>query len=490
MAPKINKAAVRVLFVEDQTSQREVIGDILSDEGYLVDLAADGTEALVLLDKNRYQAVVTDRKMPGADGLEVLNRAKEIDENTVVVLVTAYGTVKTAVQAMKDGATDYLSKPLDKDELLMVLEKALNNSWLVQENIALHAELESRYHFDKIIGASPAMNAIYHLIGKVLNNDSTVLIRGDSGTGKELVARAIHFNGARRKGPFVAVNCGAIPENLIESELFGHERGAFSGATGRRLGKFEAADGGTLFLDEISTLQYDLQSKFLRVLQEREFQRVGGDQLIKVDVRIITATNQDLRRLSAAGKFRDDLFHRLNVVNISLPPLRERKSDIPLLVKSFLEKYGKKYEREGITMSLEAVEALSDYDWPGNVRELENLVEQLIVLCDRPKIEPSDLPSYIFENAFFEDGGEHERAESGESAWSASAEVREAGNSGFRLPSGGINFSNVEESLIRQALQQSGSRMVGAAKLLGISYKTLQYRIKKYRIDLEKLKTP
>jgi DNA-binding NtrC family response regulator len=408
----------------------------------------------------------------------VLRAALAADENTVVVLLTAYGTVETAVQAMKQGATDYLNKPLRKDELLIVLEKALNNRLLAQENIALHRELESRYHFDKITGSSPAMNEIYRLIGKVLNNDSTVLLTGESGTGKELVARAIHFNGSRRKGPFVAVNCAAIPENLIESELFGHEKGAFSGATGRRIGKFEAADCGTIFLDEISTLQYDLQAKFLRVLQEREFQRVGGDTLIKVDVRIITATNRKLRELVNAGKFRDDLFHRLNVVNINLPPLRERKSDIPLLVKNFLEKYRAKYEKTGVSMSVEAVEALSDYDWPGNVRELENLVEQLVVLSDGPRIAPGDLPSYIFDSMVYsseQPGGE---PLAGKQAWNAE----------FKLPGSGIDLAGVEKSLISQSLQQSGGRLAKAAKLLGISYKTLQYRIKKYRIDLESIK--
>ncbi|MBW1696357.1 MAG: sigma-54-dependent Fis family transcriptional regulator [Deltaproteobacteria bacterium] len=469
---------MKVLVVEDEASQREVIGDILTDEGYGVDLARDGESAIKLLEDHRYHVVVTDLKMPGADGLEVLRAALAADENTVVVLLTAYGTVKTAVQAMKDGAIDYLNKPLDKDELLIVLEKALKNRLLAQENIALHRELESRYHFDKIIGSSPAMNEIYRLIGKVLNNDSTVLLTGESGTGKELVARAIHFNGSRRKGPFVAVNCAAIPENLIESELFGHEKGAFSGATGKRIGKFEAADCGTIFLDEISTLQYGLQAKFLRVLQEREFQRVGGDNLIKADVRIITATNRKLRELVNAGKFRDDLFHRLNVVNIDLPPLRERKSDIPLLVKVFLEKYSAKYEKSGISMSLEAVEALSDYDWPGNVRELENLIEQLIVLSDGPRIEPSDLPSYIFDSMVYSSGQSGGGPQADKQAW----------KTGFKLPDSGIDMAVVEKSLISQALQQSGGRLVKAAKLLGISYKTLQYRIKKHRIDLESIK--
>ena len=486
MAVKINKEAVKVLVVEDETNQRVVIGDILSDEGYSVDLAEDGESAIELLEKQRYHVVVTDLKMPGVDGLEVLRRALAADENTVVVLLTAYGTVETAVQAMKEGATDYLDKPLRKDELLIVLEKALNNRRLAQENIALHRELESRYHFDKITGSSPAMNEIYRLIGKVLNNDSTVLLTGESGTGKELVARAIHFNGARRKGPFVAVNCAAIPENLIESELFGHEKGAFSGATGRRVGKFEAADGGTIFLDEISALQYDLQAKMLRVLQEREFQRVGGDTLIKVDVRIITATNQKLRELVNAGKFRDDLFHRLNVVNINLPPLRERKSDIPLLVKVFLQKYCSKYEKSGMSMSVEAVEALSDYDWPGNVRELENLVEQLIVLSDGPKIAPSELPSYIFDSMVY--SGEESGSEpgAGKEAWTEDGD--RALGAGFKLPCSGIDMASMEKSLIRQALQHSGGRLVKAAKLLGISYKTLQYRIKKHRIDLESIK--
>lgn len=481
---EINKNAIRVLVAEDEVSQRTVIGDILGDEGYSVDLAESGEQAIKMLEENSYQAVVSDLKMPGVDGLEVLERAIAVDENTVVVLVTAYGTVDTAVAAMKQGATDYLNKPLRKDELLIVLEKALKNRRLAQENIALHAELEDRYHFDKLIGASPAMTEVYRLIGKVLNNDSTVLITGESGTGKELVARAIHFSGARRKGPFVAVNCAAIPENLIESELFGHEKGAFSGASGRRTGKFEAADGGTLFLDEISTLQYDLQAKFLRALQEREIQRVGGDETIGVDVRIVTASNQDLRKLTAEGKFRDDLFHRLNVVNIALPPLRRRKEDIPLLVRSFLDRYGEKYDKPGMSISVEAVEALGDYDWPGNVRELENMIEQMVVLSDSRRIDSSELPSYVFE-----DGAAGDVRGDDADDWELRSEQIK-GEDRFRLPSGGVNLAGVEESLIRQALHQAGGRVVGAAKLLGISYKTLQYRIKKYEIDTEEIKSP
>ena len=479
----VKKSAVRVLVVEDEISQRTVIGDILSDEGYNVDLAEDGERALGMLEAGGYQAVVTDLKMPGVDGLQVLERAIAADENTVVVLVTAYGTVDTAVTAMKHGATDYLSKPLRKDELLIVLERALRNRRLAQENIALHAELEDRYRFDKLIGASAAMTEVYRLIGKVLNNDSTVLITGESGTGKELVARAIHFSGSRRKGPFVAVNCAAIPENLIESELFGHEKGAFSGAASRRIGKFEAADGGTLFLDEISTLHYDLQAKFLRVLQEREIQRLGGDETIGVNVRIVTASNQNLRSLAAGGKFRDDLYHRLNVVNIALPPLRRRKEDIPLLVRSFLDRYGKKYDKPEMSITVETVEALADYDWPGNVRELENMIEQLVVLSDSERIDSGELPSYIFEDVA--PGGEDDDATGG---WEP-GQAKGPGDK-FRLPSNGVNLASVEESLIRQALQQAGGRVVGAAKLLGISYKTLQYRIKKYEIDTEEIKSP
>jgi two-component system, NtrC family, response regulator PilR len=490
---KINKAGVRLLIVEDDFSQRDILAQILGDEGYSVEQASGGEEAIARLGKDKFQVVVTDLKMPGRDGLDVLRAAVEADEATVVVMMTAYGTVETAVRAMKAGATDYLTKPLNKDELLIVLEKALKNRHLAQENLDLHRELESRYRFDRIIGASPAMNEVYRLIGKVLDNNSTVMISGDSGTGKELAARAIHYNGARRGGPFVAVNCGAIPENLIESELFGHEKGAFSGATGRRIGKFEAADSGTLFLDEISTLQYDLQAKFLRVLQEREFQRVGGDQTLKVDVRIITATNQDLRQLAAEGRFRSDLFHRLNVVNIALPPLRARKSDIPLLVRSFLDKYSRQYEKPGLSISLEAVEALAGYDWPGNVRELENLIEQMVVLSDDPKITPEHLPGYIFDSG--DDGPETDGEEDFTPVAAATGTARTARGQGgeaapgvFRLPSGGVKMTEVEKSLLLQALEQSGGRLVGAARLLGISYKTLQYRIKKFGINVEGMK--
>jgi len=490
---KINKAGVRLLIVEDDFSQRDILAQILGDEGYSVEQASGGEEAIARLGKEKFQVVITDLKMPGRDGLDVLRAAVEADDSVVVVMMTAYGTVETAVRAMKAGATDYLTKPLNKDELLIVLEKALKNRHLAQENQDLHRELESRYRFDRIIGVSPAMNEVYRLIGKVLDNNSTVLISGESGTGKELVARAIHYNGARRGGPFVAVNCGAIPENLIESELFGHEKGAFSGATGRRIGKFEAADSGTLFLDEISTLQYDLQAKFLRVLQEREFQRVGGDQTLKVDVRIITATNQDLRQLAAEGRFRPDLFHRLNVVNISLPPLRARKGDIPLLVRSFLDKYSRQYEKPGLSISLDAVEALSGYDWPGNVRELENLIEQLVVLSDEPKISPGQLPAYVFEPG--DEGPETDGEEDYAPPAVETGTIRvsrgqggEAASVPFRLPAGGVKMADVEKGLLLQALEQSGGRLVGAARLLGISYKTLQYRIKKFGINVEGMK--
>ncbi|MEA2064559.1 MAG: sigma-54 dependent transcriptional regulator [Gemmatimonadota bacterium] len=477
----INKEAVQVLVVEDEVSQREIYSDILADEGYCVDAAENGEEAVRKLQAGRYAVVVTDLKMPGGiDGIGVLKAALAADENaeekTVVVILTAFGTIDNVVEAMKLGATDYLTKPLNKKELLIKLEKALENRRLVQENRDLHAELESRYRFDKMIGASRAMNEVYRKIGKVLGNDSTVLITGESGTGKELVARAIHFSGSRREGPFVPVNCGAIPGNLIESELFGHERGAFSGATARRIGKFEAAGSGTIFLDEISTLHYDLQAKFLRVLQEKEFQRVGSDKLITVDVRIITASNQDLRKLTDRGAFRNDLFHRLNVINIDLPPLRQRREDIALLVKSFLDKYGRKYDKPGVAMSVEAVEALNLYNWPGNVRELENLIEQLTVLSDSPRLGPSDLPSYIFEDrAAKKDLGE---SPAPGQAGTSSGKIRE-----FRLPEGGIELAGVEKSLIIEALERSGGRLTGASKLLGISYKTLQYRIRKYGIE-------
>ena len=476
----LNKAEYNVLVVDDEFSQREIIHDIIAEEGYAVEKAASGDEALRIIGQyGRFDAVVTDLKMPGeVDGLGVLKAALEQDENTVVVLMTAYGTVESAVEAMKIGATDYLNKPIyHKDELLIILEKALQNRKLVEENIELHRELESRYHFDNIIGSSKSMNEVYRLVGKVLGNDSTVMISGDSGTGKELVARAIHYNGIRKEGPFVALNCAAIPANLIESELFGHEKGAFSGANSRRVGKFESADGGTLFLDEVSALEYDLQAKFLRVLQEREFQRVGGDSTIKADVRIIAATNRPLRKMVAEGKFRDDLYHRLNVVNIELPPLKRRKSDIPLLVRSFLDKFSSRYDRPAMTIAVEVVEALQDYDWPGNVRELENLIEQLVVLADGNQIKASDLPSYVYEDSSPDSGDDDDLDEEYE-------DEQQSVSGQVHLPATGIKLAGVEKSLITEALNRTGGRLTSACKLLGISYKTLQYRIKKYGIDV------
>ncbi|HXH84968.1 MAG TPA: sigma-54 dependent transcriptional regulator [Candidatus Tectomicrobia bacterium] len=380
-----------VLVVDDDHGVRESFRLILEDAYDVLD-AADGAAALEVLRGTDVDLVLLDIRLPGADGIEVLERIKALDDGIEVVLVTAVKTVRTAVAAMKLGAFDYLTKPFEEDELLGIVRRALDKRALEREVAFLRSELERRRDFDELVGQHRTMQRLYRLIDQVARTTTTVLITGESGTGKELIARAIHRRSPRRDRPFVAVNPAAIPDTLIESELFGHERGAFTGALQRRLGRFELAQGGTLFLDEIATLRPEMQTKLLRVLQEREIERVGGTRTIRIDVRIIAATNADLPAAVAAGKFREDLFYRLNVVPLAVPPLRARPDDVPLLAEHFLRRYREQFGKRVEAFSTEALAVLAAHRWPGNVRELQNVIERCVVLAEGPEIGVEDLP--------------------------------------------------------------------------------------------------
>ena len=380
-----------VLVVDDDAGVRESFRLTLEDHYDVVDVP-DGLRALDAVRASQVDLVLLDIRLPEMDGIEVLERIKAIDEGIEVVLVTAVRTVRTAVAAMKLGAFDYLTKPFEEDELLAVIARALEKRALEREVTFLRGELARARDFDEIVGHHPAMQKVYHLVAQVARTTTTVLITGESGTGKELVARAIHRQGPRRDKPFVAVNPAAVAESLIESELFGHERGAFTGANQRKLGRFELAQGGTLFLDEIATLKGELQVKLLRVLQEREIERVGGTHPIKIDVRVVAATNADLKEAVARDAFREDLYYRLNVVSIDVPPLAQRADDIPLLVEHFVHRYSRECNKPVDELSPEVLTALREYGWPGNVRELQNVIERAVVLAEGPVIQLSDLP--------------------------------------------------------------------------------------------------
>lgn len=381
-----------ILVVDDKLAMRESLKDWLREDGYEVGLAAGGEEAIVKAKEKTWDVVLLDLKMPGMDGLETMKRLKEVSADTEILMMTAYATVDTAVQAMKEGAFDYLVKPFDPDEIELQIKKILSHKELVLENILLRKKLEEKYHYDEIIGKSDAMQEIFELIGRVAPTDSTVLITGETGTGKELIAQAIHGNSQRCYMPFIAVSCGALPDSLLESELFGYEKGAFTGADHTKRGRFEMADGGTLFLDEIGDISLKTQVDLLRILQQKEFSRLGGEESIKVDVRILAATNRDLKKAIGESHFREDLYYRLNVISIHVPPLRERKEDIPLLAKAAIRKCCVEMNREEVKISPSALELLMDYDWPGNVRELENIIERALVIGQGKVIEANNLP--------------------------------------------------------------------------------------------------
>ncbi|MBF0644683.1 sigma-54-dependent Fis family transcriptional regulator [Desulfuromonas acetoxidans] len=449
------KAKQRILVVDDEQSMREFLSIMLSREGYLVESAQDGESAYELLAKNVYDLILSDIRMPNLDGLSLLKRVKEQGTDTTVIMMTAFSTTEQAVEAMKQGAYDYLTKPFKNDEIRLVIRNALQHRQLREENTRLRQVLDCRYGFDQLIGKSRVMRELYRLIEKVAASSVNVLITGDSGTGKELVARSIHFNSSRCEAPFVAVNCGAIPENLLESELFGHEKGAFTGAVNTKLGLFEAAEGGTLFLDEVGELPQSMQVKLLRALQEKQVRRVGGTADIHTNVRIVAATNIALDEAVNRGEFRNDLYYRLNVIHLHLPALKERIEDIPLLIQSFCEKLAPKRH---VTLSSELMQTLLDYSWPGNVRELENVIERCLILEEGDVLTVAGLPPQFGENFSRQ-------------------------HLSFQLPEEGLNLESYMESVEREILQQALDRCQGvrkrAAELLQVSFRSLRYRLDK-----------
>jgi DNA-binding NtrC family response regulator len=442
-----------ILLIDDDDSLRRVIEFSLIEAGYRVDAAPNGEEGLRLFAKGAFDAVITDITMPGMSGMEVLDRVLSRDSFVPVIVITAYGTIESAVQAMRQGAFDYITKPFNRDELRLTLEKALKMRRLERENTDLRAEVVDRHRFSSVVGHSEKMKAVLDMAGRVAGSDATVLITGESGTGKEVLAKSIHFNSTRADGPFVAVNCAAIPETLIESELFGHAKGAFTGAIRDVQGKFEQADGGTLFLDEIADLRIDLQAKLLRVLQERRVEPLGGGKPLDVDVRIVAATNRDVEAAVKQGTFREDLFYRLSVITLHLPPLRERREDIQLLVAHFLNKFNKDSVPR---IDAAAEEALRSYAWPGNVRELENAMERASVLKHGDAITLQDLPQKLSQPS----GGIESLI--------------------LNLPEKGISLEELEKSLIVKALEKHNNNQTRAAEYLGITRPTLIYRMEKY----------
>jgi DNA-binding NtrC family response regulator len=447
----------RILIAEDDPVQREIIQDILKMSGYETLGVASGKDAIASLKEGVFDLLITDMRMPEMNGLELLRQAKRARPEIEVVLMTAYATVQTAVAAMKEGASDYLAKPFDKDELLVVVRKAVERSELKVENKQLRALVSESVSLGNIIGDSPSMREVFEIVRRAVPINTTVLILGESGTGKELIARHIHFSGPRKAKPLIVVNCAAIPDSLVESELFGHEKGAFTGAEASRQGKFEIANGGTIFLDEIGDMRLDSQAKLLRVLQDGVVERVGSSQQRKVDVRVIAATNRDLRKLVDAGEFREDLYFRLDVLSVRLPALRNRLQDLPLLVQHLREKIAAKLGKPVAQIGPDVIEAFRRYRWPGNVRELENTLEQIFILCDSDTVDVKDLPDKLRER------------------------LPESGI--FKLPPGGVILEDLEQDLIRQALERSSGSIKEAAELLGLTYKTLQYRLKKHEID-------
>jgi DNA-binding NtrC family response regulator len=386
------KENARILVVDDEAMVCLSLTNWLKEENYFAASVQDGASAVKAVSEEKWDVVLLDLKMPGMDGMEVLRHVKEIAPQTVVVMMTAYSSVASSVKAMKDGAYDYIVKPLDVQELTLMLQKIVEHQQLITENILLRKRLKERHGYENIIGKSGPMEKVFEMIRTVADTSATVLVTGETGTGKELVARAIHANSSRRYSPFVAVSCGALPDTLLESELFGYEKGAFTGAERTKKGRFELADGGSLFLDEIGEISLKTQVKLLRVLQEKSFQRLGGTDTIKVDVRVIVATNRDLSKAVEQGIFRNDLYYRLNVVNIHLPPLRERKEDIPLLTEHFMDKFNVEFNKKFDRLEKKALELLMNYHWPGNVRELENVIERAAVLDQGPELKAASLP--------------------------------------------------------------------------------------------------
>jgi len=454
---KKTKGQIRVLVADDEPSARSGMASLLKDEGFEVVLAEDGPSALARFQETGPDILVTDLRMPGMDGIELMRRVRELDPDVIAVLVTAYADVETAVRAMQEGAEHYLTKPIQLDELLLVIHRALERRKLKTETTELRARLKDRLRFDNIVGNSPAIQEVFNVIEQVSPTKASVLITGESGTGKELVAQAIHENSPRSHAPFVKLHCAALAETILESELFGHEKGSFTGAVGRREGRFKQADGGTLFLDEIGEISPSIQVKLLRFLQERSYERVGGNETQKVDVRIIAATNRDLAGEVAAGKFREDLFYRLNVVNIEMPPLRARPSDLLPLANHFLGRFARENGKQIEGFSDDAIERITTYRWPGNIRELENVIERAVVMCDGPKLSAKHLP----------------------------AGVGAAPRGAVRIP--GSTLAEIERHSILTTLEACGGRTSAAAQMLDISVRKIQYKLHEYGVTMNRV---
>jgi len=454
-----------ILIVDDEPNYLIILSELLQDEGFDVLTASSGKEGLDICKNSDIDLILTDMQMEGMDGMELLSNVKEFNPGLPVIVITAYADVEKAVKAMQAGAFGYLSKPFANDELLVNINKAVSHYALIKENQRLRSQLKSADSFSGIVGKNKRMKKIYQLIQKVSPTPASVLISGESGTGKELVARAIHNNSPRENKPFIAVNCAALAANLLESELFGHEKGAFTGATTMRKGRFEVADGGTIFLDEISEIPLELQSKLLRVLQEKTFERVGGTKTIKVDVRVVSATNKDLKEEVSAGKFREDLFYRLNVIHLHLPPLRERLDDLPLLVDAFIEKYRKVLNLESLSVSSEATKLLLKLPWEGNVRELENTIERAAILCSDGVIDVEDV--------------QPEEMYSSENGWQPGSDLSQMIPESVTLNE--VLYA-IEEKMLIKALEDTNYVQTRAAEQLGITKSLLQYKMKKYNL--------
>lgn len=455
-------AKSKILIVDDEVSMREFLEIMLSKEGYKVSSAGSGQGALKMLNDTIYDLIVSDVQMPGMNGIELLRNVKVVCPDTTVIMITAHASTESGVEAMKAGAYDYITKPFKVDEIKLIIRNALEKKRLEVENLLLKREIRERYSFGGILGNSPEMQRVYDLIEKIGPTKTNVLVEGESGTGKELVAKAIHYQSLRRDKPFVAITCGAIPDGLMESELFGHMKGSFTGAIANKSGLFEMADGGTVFLDEIGELPLPIQVKLLRVIQERSFRRVGGTEDITVDVRVISATNKTLEEEVKKGSFREDLYYRLNVLQIRMPPLRERLSDVPILARHFLDKYAKEHGKDVKGITPEAMRLLEGYSYPGNVRELENIIERGVALEQGAQLSADSLPEFIREGKGVDS---HVPC----------------------IPPGGLDLEQAvgeyEKALLLSAVDKAGGVKKRAAKLLNISFRSIRYRLEKYGLN-------
>ena len=454
----------KILIIDDEKGIVDFLSVVFKKEGYAVSTSHSAERALEQLDQESFDIMLSDVKLPGLNGMELMKRAQMKRPGLPIVMITAYGTIKQAVEAMKKGAMDYVVKPFDVEELKIIVSNAVERGRLAKENISLRKQLKEKFGVDNLVGKSKAMADIANLIEKIAVSDSTVLITGESGTGKEIAARAIHCHSPRGKGDFVSINCGALPENLLESELFGHVKGSFTGAVANKKGMFEAAEKGTLFLDEVGEMSPWTQVKLLRALQERKIRRVGGTEEISVDVRIIAATNQDLKQKIAEGGFREDLFYRLNIISLEMPPLRKRREDIPLLVSHFLKKYCKKMDRKPKRIIPEVISLMESYHWPGNVRELENAIERIVAIEERETITEECLPDEIVNPQ-------------------KKMELSFSVQPGFSLNE---TLDDISRNYVQQAMQSSGGNMKEAAFLLGVNYRSLRYLIEKLGLKDQK----